>query len=90
MHPFNALAKEVVRCVKGDATNEKLKITGMISRILRCGAIALLIPHGNHRHNAEVRMRALLGEEECPIMKQNAKITFHPPNLSTSQVTTLC
>ena len=90
MRPFNALATEVVRCVKGDATDENMKISGMISRIPKCGAIALRTPHGNHRHNAEVRMRALLGEEECPIIKQNAKITFHPLNLSTSQVTTLC
>ena len=61
MRPFNALATEVVRCVKGDAMNENMKITGMISRIPRCGAIALRTPNGNRRHSVEVRMRALLG-----------------------------
>ena len=61
MRPFNALATEVVRCVKGDATDENMKITGMISRIPRCGAIALRTSNGNRRHIVEVRMRALLG-----------------------------
>ena len=40
----------------------KMKITGMISKIPRCGAIALRTPYGNNRPNAEVRVRALMGE----------------------------
>ena len=63
MRPLNALATEVVSAIKGDATHEKLKITDMISRIPRCGAIAHRIPYGNRRSNAEVRVRALMGEE---------------------------
>ena len=85
MRPFNALATEVVRCVKGDAANKNMKITGMISRFPRCGASALRTPNGNRRHIAAVRMRALLGKEECQIMRQTAENAIHPLNLLTLQ-----
>ena len=55
--PFKALATEVVRCVKGDASNE---IPGWISRLFGGRVVAPSIPKGTYLRNREVRMNTLL------------------------------
>ena len=55
--PFKALATEVVRCVKGDASNEN---TGWNPRFFGGRVFAPSIPNGNYIRNREVRMNTLL------------------------------
>ena len=80
---FNALATEVVRCVKWDAPD---KITEMNLRILRW--LGLCVQHSQWQYYS--RQRAFDGiitggDKGAPVMK-TAKITTHPLNIVNASI----